>query len=413
MTDQITDNRLKSATKAGSAFRSAKRVKLGCEVLLESEADLLKGKRIGIITNHTGVLPSGQHIVDAIRSDTNVTISALFSPEHGIRGDAPAGKHVGHETDPKSGLPVYSLYGDQTKPERSMLENIDALIYDIQDIGARFYTYISTMTLAMEAAAESHIQFLVLDRPMMLSGDLVDGPVLKDDLQSFIGMLPIPVTYGLTAGELATLIKHEYLAPKGLAIDLEVVRLQGYSRSMWYDQTGLPWTVPSPNIPALDTATIYPGTALIEGTNLSEGRGTLFPFQHIGAPFIDKNEITDFLAPLELPGVKFEPLDFTPREASTVSNPKFKGQLCHGVNIQITDRAKIKPVEVGMALVCAVRKLYPFYLMFRADGAFDRLIGDRKIARLITDEVDYKEIVSYWQPELKKFEESRKEFFLY
>ncbi len=413
MTNEIADHKSDPGSYTGPVARMENRVKLGCEVLLESGAGILKGRRIGIITNHSGVLPTGEHIVDLLRATADTRIVALFSPEHGIRGDAPAGKHVGHGTDPGTGLPVYSLYGEQKKPDKSMLENIDVLVYDIQDVGARFYTYISTMALAMEAAAENNIQFVVLDRPMILSGDLVDGPVLKDDLHSFIGMLPVPVTYGLTPGELARLVEQEYLAPKRLAVDLVVVGLEGYCRSMWYDQTALPWVVPSPNIPTIDTAIIYPGTALIEGTNVSEGRGTVCPFLHIGAPFIDKNELADFLGALELPGVRFEPLDFTPRDASTVSNPKFKGEVCHGVNIRVTDRKTIRPVDVGIALVCAIRKVYPFYLMFRADGAFDRLIGDRKIARLISDGVDYRDIVSYWQPELKEFEESRKEFFLY
>jgi beta-N-acetylhexosaminidase len=413
MTNELTEKKPAPAPFAGSIPSSRGTVKLGCERLLESEAPVLRGKRVGMITNHTGVMPSGQHIVDAFRANADIKIGALFSPEHGFRGDAPAGKHVGHGIDAETGITVYSLYGEHRKPEKSMLEDIDVLVYDIQDVGARFYTYISTMTLAMEAAAENGIQFVVLDRPMVLSGDLIDGPVLRDDLRSFIGMLPIPVAYGLTPGELAGLVQRDYLTPRGLSVELHVVKLGTYSRSMWYDETGLPWVLPSPNIPTIETASVYPGTALIEGTNLSEGRGTPFPFQNIGAPFIDKNELSGFLNGLELPGVTFEPLDFTPKDASAVSNPKFKGQLCHGVNIRVNDRNKINPVEVGIALVCAIRKLYPYYLMFRADGAFDRLVGNRNISRFISDGADYKEIVSSWQTELREFEESRREFFLY
>lgn len=396
-----------------NVIKNSGKVKLGCERFLESETELIKGKRVGIVTNHTGVLPDGKHIVDALRAEPGVTISALFSPEHGIRGDAPAGAHVGHEIDQKTGLQIYSLYGEHTKPEKQMLENIDVLIYDIQDAGTRFYTYISTMALAMEAAVENKIPFIILDRPMIASGDLIDGPMLHDDVRSYIGMLPIPVLYSLTPGELAELVKQEYLLPKGLEIDLRIIKLENYSRSMWYDETGLPWLIPSPNVQTIEAATLYPGTALIEGTNVSEGRGTQFPFQYIGAPFIDKTNLTDTLNKLNLPGVKFDPIDFTPKQLSFVSHPRFKDQLCHGIHVHLTDRNIIKPVEVGIAIACAIKKLHPEHLTFRADGAFDRLTGDKNIKHLIEKGCGHYEIASSWKADLKSFSESRKKYFLY
>ncbi len=399
--------------KSGSIMSDAKRVKLGCERLLNSEMQLLTGKQIGIVTNHTGVLPNGEHIVDALRARSDVGIRALFSPEHGIRGDAPAGSHVGHEIDPKTGIQVFSLYGEHNKPEASMLEGIKTLVYDIQDVGVRFYTYISTLTLVMEAAAENGIELLLLDRPLVLSGGIIDGPVLENDVKSFVGMLPLPIVYSLTPGELAGLIRKEYLGKLASDLDMRVLKLENYSRSMWYDETGLDWLPPSPNISTIDTAAIYPGTALFEGTNINEGRGTASPFRFIGAPFIDKLKLADSLNSLGLPGVEFAPVDFIPREMSAVSHPRFLGTVCHGVEVAITDRNDLRPVEVGVAMLCAVKKLHRTEMTFRADGAFDKLIGNRDIRRMIEDGTEYNEIVSTWDSDLDRFRKSREEYFLY
>ncbi len=389
------------------------RVKLGSEVLLESGIGFMTGKRVGVITNHTGVLPNGEHVVDAIRSIPGITIAALFSPEHGIRGDVPAGAHIGHEVDPSTGVQVYSLYGEHNKPERSMLEGVDTLVYDIQDIGTRFYTYISTLALAMETAAENGIPFVVLDRPMVTAGNAVDGPMIQDDQRSFIGMLPLPILYSLTPGELAGLIQEEYLRPKKLMTDVHVVKMSNYRRSMWYDETGFPWRPPSPNVPTVETAIIYPGAALVEGTNVSEGRGTPCPFKYIGAPFVDGGKLAELLNSHELPGVTFQQIDFTPRDLVFVSHPRFKDKPCHGIEISVTDRNLLKAVEVGVAVVCALKKLYPAEVTFRGDGAFDRLAGDRKVREMIDGGASYNEISAMWEEGLKKFGESRKRYFLY
>lgn len=377
------------------------------------DRELITGKRAGIVTNHSAVLPGGEHLVDALMADHGTTVCALFSPEHGIRGDAPAGRHLANQVDPKTGIQIYSLYGDHNKPDKSMLNGIQVLVYDIQDVGVRFYTYISTLALVMEAAAENHIPLILLDRPMVLPGHLIGGPVLAEEARSFIGMLPIPLLYSLTPGELAGLIRKEYLRDKGADLEMSILKLENYSRSMWYDETGLSWLAPSPNIPTIDTAVVYPGTALIEGTNISEGRGTDSPFRLIGAPFIDKMKLADFLNSLELPGFSFAPVDFVPREKSIVNHPRFKDTTCHGIEVVVTERNIVKPVESGLAILCALKKFYPTELTFRADGAFDRLAGNKKVGKMIEGGADYREIASTWELELQAFGESRKEYFLY
>ncbi len=413
MKDKTSAGESAAGTNAGQCRPAETRVKLGCERLIESQMNLIEGRQIGIVTNHSGVLPGGRHVVDALRAVPDVRIKALFSPEHGIRGNAPAGKHVENEVDPQTGIQVYSLYGSHNKPEGSMLSGIDTLVYDIQDVGVRFYTYISTLALAMEAAAEKGIRFILLDRPLVNSGLIIDGPMLDDEVKSFVGMLRLPVLYGLTAGELAGLIRKEHLGKSGLAIDLKIVKLENYSRSMWYDETGLAWLPPSPNIPTPETAAIYPGTALIEGTNLSEGRGSRSPFRFIGAPFVDKRKLADALNSNELPGVEFNPVDFTPRELTIVSHPRFKDILCHGVEVAVKDRNVLKPVEVGLSIICEIRKLHSVELMFRADGAFNRLVGNKKVRDMIEAGAGYAEVASGWREELAKFANSRKEYFLY
>ncbi len=389
------------------------KIKIGCERLIGPERSLIAGKQAGIVTNHSGVLPDGEHIVDALRTGHDISIKALFSPEHGIRGDAPAGKHVRNEIDPRTGIQVYSLYGENNKPDKSMLQGIEVLVYDIQDVGVRFYTYISTLALVMEAAAENDIPLVLLDRPLVLPGNMTDGPVLSDEVRSFVGMLPVPVLYSLTPGELAELIRNEHLAQKGLDLELTVLELENYSRSMWYDETGLDWLPPSPNIPTIETAVVYPGTALIEGTNISEGRGTDSPFRLIGAPFVDKMKLAETLNSYELPGLDFIPVDFVPRDRSAVSHTRFKDKICHGINVVVTNRDMIKPVEAGVAIICALRKLSPSELTFRCDGAFDRLAGNREVRELIARGADYLEVTSTWEHELDLFRGSMRKYFLY
>ncbi len=248
-------------------------VKTGADILVERRLDLVKGKQVGLITNHTGRLSTGEFLVDALRA-RGVHVVALFAPEHGIRGQAQAGASVQNETDSATGIPVYSLYGATTRIQQSMLKGIDLLIYDIQGLPVRFYTYLSTMGLSMEAAAEAGIPFIVLDRPDPLGGQIVDGPIMQDSLKSFVGMYPLPVVYGLTCGELAQMINRERWLSNGVQANLTVVPVEGWTRGMSWGETGLTWYPPSPNIPTAATAFVYPATCFIEGTNLSEGRGT-------------------------------------------------------------------------------------------------------------------------------------------
>src|SRR5690625_3902019 len=261
-------------------------LKLGVEVLLDEQMDLLDGKRVGLITNPTGVDQELNHIVDVLHNDPEVDLTTLYGPEHGVRGDAQAGEYVEFYIDEITGLPVYSLYGETRKPTPEMLEDVDVLIFDIQDVGARFYTYIYTMAYAMEAAQENELEFVVLDRPNPISGYDVEGPVLDPEYASFVGNYPIPLRHAMTVGELALFFNEEF----DINADMTVVEMTGWERGMYYDDTDLEFVLPSPNMPTLDTALVYPGTALIEGTNLSEGRGTTKPFELLGAPFVNSTE---------------------------------------------------------------------------------------------------------------------------
>ena len=299
-----------------------KSFQLGVEELLDEEKALIDGKKVGLITNPTGVDQELNSIVDILNNDEDVDLTALYGPEHGVRGSAQAGEYVDFYTDEQTGLPVYSLYGKTRKPTPEMLEDIDVLLFDIQDVGTRFYTYIYTMAYAMEAAQENDIPFIVLDRPNPIGGDKVEGPVLDPDFKSFVGNYPIPLRHGMTVGELAKLFNNEY----DIGADLTVVEMDGYDRSMDYNDTDMSFVAPSPNMPTVDTAYVYPGAALIEGTNVSEGRGTTRPFELIGAPFINSTELAAAMNKLDLPGVRFRASSFTPAFS------KHAGELTHGVS---------------------------------------------------------------------------------
>lgn len=355
------------------------RVKLGNDILIDRHLSLLQGKGVGVITNQTGRLSDGKYLVDVL-IEKGVRVVALFGPEHGIRGEAAAGEKVGDEKDPKTGVPVFSLYGPTRKPTPAMLEGVDVLVYDIQDVGARFYTYISTMGLAMEAAGERGIPFIVTDRPNPLGGELVDGPVMEDSLKSFVGMYPLPVVYGLTCGELANMINGEGWLGNEQKCQLTVIPMEGWTRSMRWKETGLAWVPPSPNIPTPDVALIYPATCIIEATNISEGRGTDNPFATIGSPFIDPASLSDAMNRLALSGVEFHPTTFTP------SSSKFKGAPCSGVSLEVTDLQTYKPSRIALSLLYQLRSLYSdqftlsrtsFLRLMGSVGVYDSLLrGD-------------------------------------
>ncbi|MEK7670293.1 MAG: DUF1343 domain-containing protein, partial [Bacteroidota bacterium] len=317
----------------------AAQVKTGADLLFEKRFDLIEGKRLGLVTNHSAVLSNGKHLADALFENPKAKLVVLFGPEHGIRGQAPAGKSVRDSIDTKTRIPVYSLYGRINKPTAEMLKNVDVLIFDIQDIGARFYTYESTLSLAMEAAAENRIPFIVLDRPNPITGTRFDGFVLVDSLRSFVGMHRISIMHGMTMGELATMINQEGWLKNGVRANLDVVRMEGWKRDVWFDETQLTWIGPSPNMQSLQTAIVYPGSCLFEGTNFSEGRGTEKPFEYIGSPFVNGKQWADELNSLRLPGITFEPIVFVPQEIqNVVATPKHKGVRCEGVFLHVLDR---------------------------------------------------------------------------
>ncbi len=371
-----------------------------------AHTDLFKGQRVGIIANHTSYNSEGKYIVDVFRAMEGVRVVALFSPEHGLRGLEEAGAKVGNETDPVTGLPVHSLYGKINKPTPQMLADVDVLVFDIQDVGARFYTYLYTMSLAMEAAAENHKRFVVLDRPNPINGVQLEGPILEPKFATFVGLYPIPVRYGLTVGELARMINGEGWLAKGIKADLTVVPLTGWQRRMWFDQTGLRFIKPSPNMPDLETAAIYPGLCLLEGTNLSEGRGTPKPFRQFGAPWIDSNALAAKLNALNLSGVRFQPTSFTP------TSSKFQNQMCHGVEILLTDRTRLEPFWTGVQIVNELYRLYPTQFKW-SEKHFDRLCGTATIREAITVQRPLPLLKATWAAECKTFDQMRRKYFFY
>ncbi|MCX6137046.1 MAG: DUF1343 domain-containing protein [Ignavibacteriales bacterium] len=398
---------------AAAGSMQAQQVKSGADVLMQSRQDLLRGKRIGLITNHSALLADGRHLADAIRADSAMHLVALFGPEHGIRGDAPDGKSIQTGTDPKTGVPVFSLYGKVSKPTAEMLKKVDVLVYDIQDVGARFYTFISTLFLTMEAAAEFNIPYVVLDRPNPIRGVSANGPIREDSLKSFVGWAPMPISHGMTVGELATMANGTGWLHGAAKANLTVVRMEGWNRNTWYDETGLRWVKPSPNMATLRTATVYPGTCLFEGTNLSEGRGSEKPFEYIGSPFMENVRWRDALIGLHLPGVMFDTVSFVPVEiANAVNNPKYKGQLCRGVAVSVTDRNVFEPVLIGVAMVKTAHDAAPNDFQFR-DRRFDLLAGSPRVRLMINAGKSVEEIAGSWKVEAESFRKARMRYLLY
>jgi uncharacterized protein YbbC (DUF1343 family)/CubicO group peptidase (beta-lactamase class C family) len=360
----------------------------GIDVLISRRFEPLRGMRIGLITNHTGIDRAGNPTIDLLRSAPGVTVVALFSPEHGIRGMLDA--KVADTTDPISGLPIYSLYGETRKPKPEQIENLDALVYDIQDVGARFYTYISTLGLAMEGAAEGKKKFIVLDRVNPIGGEAFEGPLLKGDTD-FVGWHPIVIRHGMTVGELAQMFHDE----RHIDVDLTVIPIRGWSRAMWQDEAGLPWINTSPNMRSLTEAGLYPGIGIMESA-ISVGRGTPTPFEVIGAPYIDGDRLA---RELSMPGVTFTPIRFTP-DASI-----FAGKECGGVRMTITDRKALHPVAMGVMIATTLYRLYP------NDFAVD------KLQRLLRDPRTLDAIRSgspiEWREDEAEFSARRAKYLLY
>ena len=375
----------------------------GIEVLMADVPAAIRGKRVALITNHTGIDRSRVSDIDLIARHKDLTLVALLAPEHGIRGTLEAGATVGDEKDPKTGVPVYSLYkAEGQRPSDAMLKGVEAIIYDLQEVGGRTWTYVSTMALAMEAAAKKRIPFVVLDRPNPIGGEIVEGALLDPAFKSFVGMYPIPARHGMTVGELATLFNKKY----GIGADLIVVRAANWRRSQWLDETGLPWINPSPNLRSLAALTSYPGTVYFEGTNLTEGRGTDRPFEQIGAPWLDAPAVAKAMNEKRLPGIRFEAI--TMAVASTAA--KFPGQTIPALRFGVTDRAVYRPVRTALILIDEIRRQHP--KDFAWGRSIDRLTGSDKV-RLAVDRGELPALLEAWDREAGQFTQDREPYLLY
>ncbi|MET8723031.1 exo-beta-N-acetylmuramidase NamZ family protein [Streptomyces misionensis] len=376
----------------------------GFEVLAADGYRLLDGRKTGIVTNPTGITRDARHIVDVMHEDPRVRLTAVFGPEHGFRGTAQAGGSEGRYDDPETGLPVYDTYlkSGQALADVFTASGVDTIVFDIQDVGARFYTYIWTLYDCMEAAALAGKRFVVLDRPNPVTGREARGPVLHKEFATFVGRQPIAQAHGMTVAELARLFNKEFLATP---VPLETVRMTGWRRSDFYDAAGLPWVPPSPNMPTPDTALVYSGTCMFEGTNLSEGRGTTRPFELLGAEGVD-GRWAAAVNELGLPGVRFREAYFAP----TFS--KFQGTTVGGVQVHVTDRAVYDPVRTGIALLVTARKVWEGFA-WRPDDWIDKLTGSDRVRTMIDAGAGTDEVVGAWQRELAAFRRTREEYLLY
>lgn len=378
-------------------------VKNGIDVI-DKYRGLFEGKRLGLITGPTGLDRNLRPTIDILKENFN--LKALYSPEHGIRGDLQAGAAVDTYIDDKTGITVYSLYGKNKKPTSEILEDIDMLVMDVQDIGSRYYTYLYTMAYSMQSCAENGKEFAVLDRVNPIGGESVEGNILDTRFKSFVGLYPITQRYGLTIGEMACLMNNEF----NIGCNLEVVRLEGWERHMYFDDTGLLWVNPSPNMPSLDTAVLYNGTCLFEGTNISEGRGTTRPFEIIGAPWLDHYKLADIMNSKGFSSVLFRPVYFEPAFS------KHKGELCRGVQIHVLDKHSVAPMEIGIHLLYEImdmdRERFQWLPPFKEGGAYfiDHLAGTDEI-RLRKYETS--EFVFKWKEESRRFSDIKVKYHLY
>ena len=381
----------------------AEPVRVGIETFLADVPQALRGKRVGLITNHTGIDRSRTSDIDLIARHKDLKLVALLAPEHGIRGTVEAGERIVDETDPGTGVPVYSLYKTEDRgPTPEMLKDVDVLVYDLQEVGGRTWTYVSTMALSMQAAARKGIPFVVLDRPNPIGGEVVEGALLDPKFKSFVGMYPIPARHGMTVGELATLFNQKY----GIGVNLIVARVGNWRRSQWFDETGLPWVNPSPNLRSLAALTSYPGSVYFEGTNLTEGRGTDRPFEQIGAPWLNAREVARVMNERRLPGVRFEADTMTVEPTAA----KHKGQSIPAIRFAVTDRRAYRPVRTSLLLIDEIRRRHPRDFAWTA--TIDRLTGSDRV-RLAIEGGRLPALLKEWDREAAEFRKSRKPYLLY
>ena len=389
---------------------SRMRVRLGSERLMNSGS--LKRQRVGVVSNPASVDAQFRHIVRAISVERDVTLAAIFGPQHGYRADVQDNMiETAHGHDPSRGVPVYSLYSETREPTAEMLRNVDVLLIDLQDVGSRIYTFIYTMANCLRAGRKHGVPVIVTDRPNPIGGDRIDGPVLVKGFESFVGQFPIPLRHAMTIAELARFFNEFH----GIGADLTVVPMENWRRPMHFDETGLPWVMPSPNVPTLDTAVVYPGTVLFEGTNVSEGRGTTRPFELIGAPWVDPEALTEKLAAHGLPGVHFRPAVFEP------TFQKHAGSACGGCQLHVLDRAQFRPVESAIAVLAEIRDQDPAkfewkqppYEYERDKLPFDILSGSSELRQQIESGMPVEAIGNGWREEHERFEQARQPYLLY
>jgi len=375
----------------------------GIEVFLADVPAQLRGKRVGLITNESATDRAKTPDIDLIAKSPDLKLTALFAPEHGIRGTLAAGAKIENEVDAKTGVPVYSLYGGQDRaPNEEMLENVDALVYDLLEVGGRTWTYVSTMALSMEAAKKKGIPFVVLDRPNPIGGEIYEGALVEPAFKSFVGFYPIPARHGMTVGELAKMFNERH----GIGADLFVIKVKGWKRSQWQDQTGLPWTNPSPNLRSLAALNNYPGTVYFEGTNLSEGRGTDRPFEQIGAPWLNAQEVVRIMNDGKLPGIRFEAITM-PIASSAGKHP---GLTVPAIRFAITDRQAYRPVRTALLLIDEIRRQHPKDFAWRS--SIDRLTGSDKVRQAI-EAGQLAALLAQWDKEAEDFKAGINSFLMY
>jgi uncharacterized protein YbbC (DUF1343 family) len=393
-----------SATSTASAAQRRGHLRTGFERLAQDGYTLLDGQKAGIVTNPTGITRDARHIVDVMHADDRVGLTAVFGPEHGFRGTAQAGGSEGRHDDPATGLPVYDTYLKSGRPLADIFtaSGVDTVVFDIQDVGARFYTYIWTLYDCMEAARLAGKRFVVLDRPNPVTGRAALGPVLHKEFATFVGRQPIAQAHGMTVAELARLFNGEFLTEP---VPLSTVTMSGWKRSEFYDDSGLPWVPPSPNMPTPETALVYSGTCLFEGTNLSEGRGTTRPFELLGAEGVDRRWAAA-ANELALPGVRFREAYFAP----TFS--KFQGKTIGGVQVHVHDRAAFDPVRTGIALLVTAKKVWSGFA-WRPDNWIDKLTGSARVRTMIDAGAGTDDVVAGWQEDLAAFRRTRRKYLLY
>ncbi|NQU68428.1 MAG: DUF1343 domain-containing protein [Candidatus Marinimicrobia bacterium] len=386
----------------------------GLDVLEREEFYQLKNLSIGLVINRTSINRKGVPILDLLNQTDSIHITKIFTPEHGFMGTSEAGESVADDTLSALNIPVISLYGNHKKPSAEELDDVDVLVFDMADVGSRYYTYLSTLTYVMEAAAVSNIPVIVLDRPNPIGGSVVEGPILLTNFRSFVGMHPIPTRHGMTIGELAKMINESGWIRNGAQCDLTVIPMENWYRPQWFDETNLSWIPPSPNIPDDTTALIYNGLCLLEGTNISEGRGTHDPFKQFGAPWMDGDSLTSILNQLSLPGVRFSSVDFTPESIPGKAKwAKYLDQPCGGCRITITDRESFLPLQTAVMVISIIKEKYPDQFEFMSTDFIDLLYGSDELKKNFSLKNDPSSLFRTWEKDVSEFLLIREKFLLY